>query len=120
MKNASYLLSEFVDHLKRWSTATLEERWALVEWAEDIEEELEETSRDEPATQRLRAALDIVAIGPAQFFLPKDVPAVLALLESRDNEAAEALHRFEQYWKSVDFDAREAEVQRFWFGSTDS
>ena len=52
----------------------------------------------------------------AQFVFPKDIDVMLALLQASGEKLPEAVREYEKYWSTLDYNARESEVKKYWFG----
>jgi hypothetical protein len=109
-----------IELLSRWQGGEVE-AWALVEEAEEAEEALfgeaqlvPKVPRDDPSSISI-AVLELMATAPHQRLLPVDVPALVSFLQAGPGSELEAWQTFESYWRSVDMEKREAEVDKVYF-----
>ena len=112
--------AELLGVLKDWEAG---DRWALVEAAEALEARLlgagqlplEATPPDLGGL--MKVALDVLSHAHHQCVLPRDRPAIAELLSASPGAEGRAMRDFDAYWCRVDFDGREDDATRYWFGT---
>ena len=108
--------------LQRWKAGKVNDSWHVQVDAENIEKKLIERGLIGLGNERRGLAPQVdnvlgqLANAQAQFVLPIDIDVMLELLEASGEEYPEAIKKYEKYWNTLDYDARESEVKKYWFG----
>ena len=108
--------------LQRWKAGELEDSRHIQDDAETIEEKLIERglidigNESEGLAAQVDNVLGQLTNAQAQFVLPIDIDIMLTLLNASGEGIPEAIKTHEKYWNALDYDARESEVKKYWFG----
>jgi hypothetical protein len=109
-----------IELLSRWGKGEVSAR-QVVEESEAAEEALfgeaelvPELPRNDPQSIPV-AVLELMATAPHQRLLPEDVPALIQFLETMPGSELAGWQKIDAYWECIDFESREAQVDRLYF-----
>ena len=107
--------------LSKWQDGAFSNPWHVQDEAEVIEKNLIGSKSLKPQNELvgLSAQIDAVLnqLTNAQFqnVLPKDINSMKTLLQAEGADIENALKIHFQYWNSIDYQTRKAELNDYWF-----
>ncbi len=62
------------------------------------------------------AIVELLSTAYASYILPEDIAIMRSFLQTPLGEETEAWQRFDAYWETIDYTAREPQVDTLYFG----